>query len=231
MKTRQHEETGDVSSGDRATHRCPGPWPVARSSADGSDGSCPRVEADQREDGAHPLQRSPAVRVTDTAPAGTGDEGRLAILKDTEFQSGTIEVELAGEVGPGAAGGARGFVGIAFRVAPDGSRFECIYPRPTNGRADDQVRRNHSVQYISVPGFPWPRLRREFPDQYETYVDLAPGEWTKVKIDVRGNKVRLYVHDAPQPTLLVNDLKQGQSKGAIALWIGPGTIAHFANLR
>ena len=63
-----------------------------------------------------------AVRVTDTAPAGTGDKGRLAILRDTEFQSGTIEVDLAGEVGPGAAGSARGFVGIAFRVAPDGSR-------------------------------------------------------------------------------------------------------------
>ena len=178
-----------------------------------------------------PFKGHQAVRVTDTAPAGTGDEGRLAILRDTEFQSGTIEVDLAGEVGPGAAGGARGFVGIAFRVAPDGSRFECIYLRPTNGRADDQVRRNHSVQYISVPGFPWPRLRREFPDQYETYVDLAAGEWTKVKIDVQGDKARLYVHDAPQPTLLVNDLKQGQSKGAIALWIGPGTIAHFANLR
>ena len=172
-----------------------------------------------------------AVRVTDTAPAGTGDEGRLAILTDPEFQSGTIEVDVAGEVGPGAAEGARGFVGIAFRVAPDGTRFECIYLRPTNGRADDQVRRNHSVQYISVPGFPWPRLRREFPDQYETYVDLAPGQWTKVKIEVRGDKARLYVHDAPQPTLLVNDLKQGQSKGAIALWVGPGTIAHFANLR
>jgi hypothetical protein len=61
----------------------------------------------------------PAVRVTDAAPAGTGDEGRLAILTDTEFQSGTIEVDPAGEVGPGAAGGARGFVGVAFRVAPD----------------------------------------------------------------------------------------------------------------
>jgi hypothetical protein len=135
-----------------------------------------------------PFKGHQAVRVTDTAPAGTGDEGRLAILRDTEFQSGTIEVDLAGEVGPGAAGGARGFVGIAFRVAPDGSRFECIYLRPTNGRADDQVRRNHSVQYISVPGFPWPRLRREFPDQYETYVDLAPGEWTKVKIDVQATR-------------------------------------------
>jgi hypothetical protein len=103
--------------------------------------------------------------------------------------------------------------------------------RPTNGRAEDQVRRNHSVQYISIPGFPWPLLRKEFPEKYESYVDLVAGEWTKVKIEVKGDKARLFVHDSPQPTLLVNDLKQGLSKGAIALWVGPGTIAYFSDLR
>ena len=99
------------------------------------------------------------LRVSDAAPPGTGDEGRLVVLPQIEFQDGTIEVDLAGEPGPGAAEGARGFVGVAFRVAPDESRFECFYLRPTNGRAEDQVRRNHSVQYISKPGFPWPLLR------------------------------------------------------------------------
>jgi hypothetical protein len=172
-----------------------------------------------------------ALRVVDAAPAGTGDEGRLAVLSKTEFQDGVIEVDLAGEPAQGAPEGARGFVGIAFRVAADESRFECIYLRPTNGRAEDQVRRNHSVQYISIPGFPWPRLRKEFPEKYETYVDLVPGEWTKVKIEIQGDKAKLYVHGAQQPTLVVNDLKQGQSKGAIALWVGTGTVAHFSNLR
>jgi hypothetical protein len=172
-----------------------------------------------------------ALRVSDAAPAGAGDEGRLVVLTKTDFQDGIIEIDLAGEPGPGAGEGARGFVGLAFRVAPDQSRFECIYLRPTNGRAEDQVRRNHSVQYISVPGFPWPRMRKEWPEKYETYVDLLPAEWTKVRIEVRGEKARLYVNGVEQPTLLVNDLKQGQSKGAIALWIGTGTVAHFANLR
>jgi hypothetical protein len=172
-----------------------------------------------------------ALRVRDAAAPGTGDEGRLAILPKTDFQDGIIEVDLAGEPGPGAGEGARGFVGIAFRVAPDQSRFECIYLRPTNGRAEDQVRRNHSVQYISIPGFPWQLLRKDFPEKYESYVDLLPGEWTKVKIEVRGEKARLYVNGVEQPTLLVNDLKQGLSKGAVALWIGTGTVAHFSNLR
>lgn len=172
-----------------------------------------------------------ALRVSDAGPAGAGDEGRLVVLPKTDFQDGVIEVELAGEPGPGAPEGARGFVGIAFRVATDASRFECFYLRPTNGRAEDQIRRNHSVQYISIPGFPWPLLRKDFPEKYETYVDLLPGEWTKVKIEVRGDKARLYVNGVAQPTMLVNDLKQGQTKGSIALWIGTGTLAHFSNVR
>ena len=172
-----------------------------------------------------------ALRVSDPAAAGTGDEEQLVILSKTDFQDGVIEVDLAGEPGPNAGEGARGFVGIAFRVAADASRFECFYLRPTNGRAEDQVRRNHSAQYISNPGFPWHMLRKEFPEKYETYVDLVAGEWTKVKIEVRGEKARLYVNGVEQPTMLVNDLKQGQSKGAIALWIGTGTVAHFSNVR
>jgi hypothetical protein len=176
-----------------------------------------------------------ALRVMDAAPGNVGDGDRLAILSKTDFQDGVIEVDLMGEVAPGAAEGARGFVGVAFRVASNeaggASKFECFYLRPTNGRADDQVRRNHSTQYISFPDFPWPRLRKEFPEKYESYVDLMPGEWTKVKIEVRGAKARLYVHGASQPALLVNDLKLGEGKGAIALWIGPGTLAHFADLR
>ena len=172
-----------------------------------------------------------ALRVSDAAAAGTGDEGRLVILPKIDFQDGIIEVDLAGEPGPGAGEGARGFVGMAFRVAENPSRFECFYLRPTNGRAEDQVRRNHSAQYISNPGFPWHLLRKEFPEKYETYVDLVAGEWTRVKIEVRGEKARLYVNGVEQPTLLVNDLKQGQSKGAVALWIGTGTVAHFSNVR
>jgi hypothetical protein len=74
-------------------------------------------------------------------------------------------------------------------------------------------------------------LRKEAPERYESYVDLVPGAWTKVKIEVRGDKARLYVHDQAQPTLVINDVKSGaNAKGAVALWIGPGTVAHFRNL-
>ncbi len=172
-----------------------------------------------------------AVKVT-PAP-GNGAEDLLAILTGgPAFHNGTIEVEVAGRPGSGASDTARGFVGIAFRVAQDLKKFECIYIRPTNGRADDQERRNHSTQYISYPEYPWHRLRKETPSKYESYVDLVPGEWTKLRIVVDGAKARLYVHGSEQPALIVNDLKHGSdAAGSIALWVGPGTEAYFANLR
>jgi hypothetical protein len=160
-----------------------------------------------------------------------GEGGGIVVLPGTSFHNGTIEVDVAGKPRAGATSDARGFVGVAFRVAADPSKYECIYIRPTNGRADDQVRRNHSTQYISMPEYEWSRLRREAPGQYESYVDLLPGEWTKIKIEVSGVKARLYVNDSPQPVLVANDLKHGDREGAVALWIGRGTEAYFANLR
>jgi hypothetical protein len=159
------------------------------------------------------------------------EQGGLALLKGSAFQSGTIEVELAGKPAAGSAAAARGFVGIAFRVQPGGSRYECIYLRPTNGRADDMLRRNHSTQYISEPAWPWERLRNESPGAYESYVDLETGAWTQYKIVVKGTRAELYVNGAAQPCLIVKDLKLGDGGGGIGLWVGPGTEAHFANLK
>lgn len=166
------------------------------------------------------------------AAGKTASGGGIIVLPDTMFHNGAIELELSGK--PRAGGtfaDARGFVGVAFRVAAGASQHECFYLRPTNARADDQLRRNHSVQYISFPDFEWNRLRQETPGKYESYVDLVPGEWTKIKVEVSGSKARLYVHGASQPVLVVNDLKLGDTKGSVALWIGVGTEAHFTNLR
>jgi hypothetical protein len=161
---------------------------------------------------------------------GSTDE-QLAIIQGVEFGNGTIEAEIAGAPSGGASEGARGFVGIAFRVGKDLRTYDAFYLRPTNARADDQVRRNHSVQYISHPDWPWFRLRKEAPEKYEAYVDLVPATWTKIKIEVRGTQGRLYVHEQPQPTLVVNDLKTGATAtGGVALWIDVGTEAHFRNL-
>ena len=164
------------------------------------------------------------------AAAETQELDDLAIIADSDFGNGTIEAEIAGQPAPGSGEGARGFVGIAFRVKDD-KTYDAFYIRPTNGRADDQERRNHATQYISHPDWTWNRLRKETPGKYESYVDLQPGVWTKIKIEVRGDRARLYVNDAAQPCLIVNDLKTGASgRGKIALWIGLGAVGHFRNL-
>jgi hypothetical protein len=171
-------------------------------------------------------QGKSAVRV-DAADVANGES--YAIVKGSHFHNGTIEVDLAGKPAASAGPAARGFIGIAFRLKDN--RYEYIYLRPTNGRADDQVRRNHSTQYGAHPEFGFNRTRSESPEKYESYVDLETGVWTKFRIVIDGTKARLFVHDAAQPCLIVNDMKLGDSEGAVALWVGPGTEGYFANLK
>lgn len=174
-------------------------------------------------------KRAEAMTPQEREAAGMFEQ--LAVVEGLTFGNGTIEAEIAGAPRKDAGEGARGFVGIAFRVQPDLRTYDAFYLRPTNGRADDQVRRNHSAQYISHPDWPWFRLRKETPEKYESYVDLVPGAWTKIRIDVRGAQARLFVHEQPQPTLIVGDLKTGASAtGGVALWLDSGTEAHFRNL-
>lgn len=168
-----------------------------------------------------------AVRVTEIGEPGNGEA--YAIAKGVPFRDGTIEAEIAGKPAPNAPPSARGFIGIAFRL--QGNKYEYFYLRPTNGRADDQVRRNHSVQYASWPDFDYDRMRKESPEKYESYTDLQPGVWTRVRIEVAGHSARLYVHDAEQPCLIVNDLKLDPREGSVALWIGPGTEGYFSDLK
>lgn len=154
----------------------------------------------------------------------------MAVMKGSRFHNGSIELDVAGAPGKGAFGNARGFIGIVFRMQGDG-RYENFYIRPTNGRAADQLRRNHSTQYTSHPDWPWERLRKETPGVYESYADMMPGEWTHLRVVVKGVEAAFYVGGAEQPCLLVHDLKLGDVEGPVALWIGPGTEGYFRNLK
>jgi len=167
-----------------------------------------------------------AVKITEDGEVANGEA--YAVVKDAVFHNGAIAVELAGRPAGGAAAAARGFIGVAFRL--QNGQFEYIYLRPTNGRADDQIRRNHSTQYSAHPNFSFAVARQQAPEKYESYVDLEPGAWTRYRITVEGTKARLYVHGASEPCLIVNDLKLGDSSGGVALWIGPGTEGYFAGL-
>lgn len=159
------------------------------------------------------------------------NEDNLAILSGIDFHNGEIEIWLAGTRNAEAAESARGFTGIAFRIADDPTEYEAIYVRPTNGRADDQQRRNHSIQYISHPEYTWNKLRSDTPSKYEAYADMEPGKWIKYRLVVEGERAELYLNDAEQPNLIVKDLKLGDKSGRIGLWIASGTTAYFSDIK
>jgi dienelactone hydrolase len=91
---------------------------------------------------------------------------------------------------------------------------------------------SQQTQYFAYPGYDFSRLRREAPAQYESYVDLIPGEWTAMRIEVQDATAKLFVGTAPQPVLIVNDLKRGaDAHGSVGLYVDNGTDGHFRKLR
>jgi hypothetical protein len=158
-------------------------------------------------------------------------EDVFAFLKGIQFQDGTIEADIAIKVTTPPGVRMPGFVGIAFRARTDGSHYDLFYLRPRNAHAEDQAMRNHSVQYVAAPGFDWYKLRREWPWIYESYADLLPEGWNKVKIEVHGRTAKLYVNGSENPSLIVNGLKGEDLQGGVALWGYPGEEAYFSNVK
>ncbi|RDB02600.1 hypothetical protein DVG78_27970 [Runella aurantiaca] len=160
------------------------------------------------------------------------DEATFVRIKNIDFKDGIIEVNVLSRLHKKARPSDRGFIGIAYRINEDNSKFECMYIRPTNGRADDQVRRNHSIQYFSFPDFKFPRLRKESPEMYESYADMGLNEWIRIKIEVKGKQAKLFLNDNKQPSLVVNDLKLGENvSGALGLFVDVGTEGYFKDLK
>jgi len=172
-----------------------------------------------------------ALEVRDAVPQLPDATTRLVLIKDVTLRNGTIDLYLSGDTAADAPATYRGFVGVAFHIGTDRSRFECIYLRPKNGRSPDPVQRTHATQYVSQPDFPWNKLRADTPGKYESAVDIMPEEWTHVRIQVSGKHAVLFVNDAKEPTLVINDRLGTLDEGPIALWVGPGTIANFADLK
>ena len=180
---------------------------------------------------AHKVQEKETIRVTKDPKVTAFDEATFARLVGSDFKNGIIEVKVLSKLLENAPDFARGFIGGAFRIDESNSKFECIYIRPTNGRAEDQVRRNHSTQYFSYPDFKFDRLREESPEKYESYADIGLNEWISIKIEVQGEKAKLYLNEGEHPVLIVNDLKHGaNASGGIGLWVEVGTEGYFTDL-
>ncbi|MBO0934519.1 hypothetical protein J2I48_26145 [Fibrella sp. HMF5036] len=177
------------------------------------------------------LMGKEALRVVKDSSVQKVDEPTFVRLEGIDFTNGTIQVKVLSRLLKNAPELARGFIGVAFRINEANSSYESIYIRPTNGRATDQVRRNHAIQYYSYPDYKFDRLRKEAPERYEAYSDMTLNEWITLTVVVKDRQAQLYLNNNKQPSLIVNDLKHGAgTSGGVGLWVDIGTEGYFADL-
>jgi hypothetical protein len=162
---------------------------------------------------------SPLITHLNSAP-GAG----IAWITEQNFEHGTIEFD---EKGKDAF--QQSFVGIAFHGEND-SVYESVYFRPFNFKSSDSARKLHAVQYIVSPNYDWPKLRADFPNQYEKPVMPAPdpNEWFHVKIDVTENKISVFVNNNSAAAIEVTPIVHLNGK-MIGYWVGNGSEGEWKN--
>ncbi len=149
----------------------------------------------------------------------------LGILQEVTFDQGTLEIDLLGENNPG-----RSFIGIAFNIQND-KTFEAIYFRPFNFVSDEQIRKEHMVQYIYHPKYTWHSLREERTGEFENEIPVPPDpdNWFSAKIKVTETTVEVFVNDITEPVLKVDRLAEPKSQ-KIGVWAGNGSSGTYRNL-
>lgn len=152
------------------------------------------------------------------------EEG-LMIFQEGRFSDGIIELDIKG-----SNKFQQSFVGVSFH-GQDLQTYDAIYFRPFNFKSKDAVRRSHAVQYISIPGNDWEKLRTDFPGKYENKIVDAPGpdDWFHVKIIVQGKHVNVFVNNQPNASLEIEKLNSNYG-GGFGLWTGNNSGGSFANL-
>ena len=151
----------------------------------------------------------------------------MAWIVGSDFAEGIIEVDLRGRNLPGQS-----FVGVALHGKEDDTAYEVIYFRPFNFANPDVSRRARAVQYVSLPDFPWEKLRAENPGRYESSVSPAPNpdDWFHARIVVEGRNISVFVNESPTPSLVVTELGE-RRRGLLGLWVGNGSDGAFSNLK
>jgi hypothetical protein len=133
-----------------------------------------------------------------------------AVLKGITFSNGTIEFDV-NTIG-------RGMPGIAFRQQDEGN-FELLYLRPDPACPAFRACIQYAPQTHSV-------LLWDFFPQYEARAQLRENGWNHIKMVVSGRRMKVFVNDAPSPTLEVGRLEGDAMKGGLQLQ-GPGTFANM----
>jgi hypothetical protein len=164
-------------------------------------------------------------RLKPKAVVNTPSNIAIEAVEGVEFGEGTLEIDLKGK-----GKFETSFPGVAFHVV-DGKTFEAVYFRPFNFMRDDKSYRVRAVQYVCWPENTWEKLRKETPGVYEAAVKPVPDPsgWFHARIEVTKQKVRVWVDDAKEPSLVVDRLT-GREKGKVGLWVD-GKECAFSNLK
>lgn len=147
------------------------------------------------------------------------------------FRTGTIEVDVLSRLNGKTTFDARGFAGVAYRIAEDLSTFESVYVRPLNGiRLETQPPRNRrAVQYSAYPDHPFDRLREDFPDgRFEAGADILPDQWIRLRVEVGERDVTVFVDD--HRVLSVTEPLGVAHAGDVGLFVDIGSEAFFTDL-
>lgn len=143
-------------------------------------------------------------------------DGGAAILNDFEMRDGVVDVDVATPA-------ARGFFGIQFRISNDGEDAEWVYLRQHKSGLPD------AIQYTPVlkTGLNWQIYNGP---GFTAAVDIPKDAWFHLRLEVTGAQGKFYVKDMDRPALVMNDLKSGIPKGAIAL-AGLTGATYFSNFQ
>ncbi len=152
--------------------------------------------------------------------AGRQAVAGLAVLKDVEFEDGVIEFDVwAPDV---RQTGGRAYPGVIFRMRTP-QQAERLYIRPHRaGLYADAIQ--YTPVFNGVAG--WQLYSGE---GFSNTLQFSFSAWVPVRVEVTGRRARVFVGKAGAPALVINDLKHGLSKGALALY-GEGA-AFFSNFR
>ena len=150
----------------------------------------------------------------------------LGYIDGVQFTKGVIQLELKGENNPG-----KSFVGLAFNIQND-STFEAIYFRPFNFVAKEAIRRAHMVQYIHHPEKTWHMLRETRTGEFENEIKNPPDpdNWFQARIIIEENKVRVFVNNAKEPSLVIDRLDSHKSD-RIGVWTGFNSAGWFRSIK
>ena len=159
------------------------------------------------------------------------DENTYARLNDVIFNNGTIEVRMLSRLLPDAPDFARGFIGIAFGINEDDSRFDSFYVRPTNSVTviNDPVRNSHGCQYFSYPGYTFQYFRDHSITTYENQVSCELDKWMDLKAEINKDGGRFYLDG--QLVLTVDKFISESHRGYLGLFVDIGTEAFFKDLK